>query len=368
LKHFARRSILGPVNAITFLLLAAAAARADTVYLKNGNELEGFVLSQADGQVVVDVGYGTTTLDRAAVERIVIENNAELANERQQRRFEAGEDVPAAAKALDALLRRAEAQRETMLDARLHLRELAGERARIQARRPAALHTERTLAALVAQAGGDISRKPGLAAQLNVAHAERDGDRLRLEQLQSDEDEARGRVHAFLETLSAVRARAEGADRDLLAKSRGPYYDWLRPRLKAAQTGVVRDAIPSERGPRDTIIVKALINGRVEGRFLVDTGATMTLLYKNIADALGLEPTARTGSGQTRVADGRTVETDIFMLDAIEVGRSKAHGTEAAVLPFSMSGIDGLLGMSFLNRFVARVDGANGRLLLEDVK
>jgi hypothetical protein len=56
--------------AAAWLLAAAAGASADTIRLKNGGALEGVVIREAEGSVVVRLKYATVTLDRADIEAI----------------------------------------------------------------------------------------------------------------------------------------------------------------------------------------------------------------------------------------------------------------------------------------------------------
>jgi hypothetical protein len=53
-----------------WILALAAAASADVIKLKNGGALEGVVLKESEGSVVVRLKYATVTLDRADIESI----------------------------------------------------------------------------------------------------------------------------------------------------------------------------------------------------------------------------------------------------------------------------------------------------------
>jgi hypothetical protein len=68
---FHLREILG-MKRVTVLavLCMAGAASADTIKLKNGGTLEGVVLKEGDGAVVVRLKYATVTLDKTDVEAI----------------------------------------------------------------------------------------------------------------------------------------------------------------------------------------------------------------------------------------------------------------------------------------------------------
>ena len=59
---------------MNLLLLAFAVglpAHADTVYLKNGNQMDGVITEQTKVRITLDIGYGSTILDRADIEKIV---------------------------------------------------------------------------------------------------------------------------------------------------------------------------------------------------------------------------------------------------------------------------------------------------------
>lgn len=53
-----------------FMLVLAAAASADVIKLKNGGQLEGVILKESEGSVVVRLKYATVTLDRADIESV----------------------------------------------------------------------------------------------------------------------------------------------------------------------------------------------------------------------------------------------------------------------------------------------------------
>ena len=55
---------------VTAFLCMAAIGSADTIKLKNGGSLEGVIVKEGDGAVVVRLKYATVTLDRADIESI----------------------------------------------------------------------------------------------------------------------------------------------------------------------------------------------------------------------------------------------------------------------------------------------------------
>lgn len=89
--------------------------------------------------------------------------------------------------------------------------------------------------------------------------------------------------------------------------------------------------------------VKAKLNGR-DVRFLVDSGATMTTIDRNTANAAGvaISPRAdefvRTGNGIIRVSSGRADDLSVGSIDRRDVGLQIADNDDLNVL-----------GMNFLS-------------------
>jgi len=95
-------------------------------------------------------------------------------------------------------------------------------------------------------------------------------------------------------------------------------------------------------------IVRATVNGRLAGRFLLDTGATFCVLTPAAAKRLRLQPgadrvTLRTASG--------VVQAPKVELASVQVGSTRAVGVTAVIQPAVDAPLDGIIGLSFLNRF-----------------
>jgi aspartyl protease family protein len=109
------------------------------------------------------------------------------------------------------------------------------------------------------------------------------------------------------------------------------------------------------------MFVVARLNESVNARFLLDTGASDVVIPKAVADQLGLDtgPGARTKLHAT--ANG-VVQQPVVMLDSVKLGGAEARQVPATV---SASMTDGLLGLSFFNRFTYSVDAAAGIVTLQ---
>lgn len=126
-----------------------------------------------------------------------------------------------------------------------------------------------------------------------------------------------------------------------------------------ASTELQKESFP-QRG-QNVVTVKAEING-VRGLFILDTGATFVAMRSNFADRARIsqsgagEITMATANGQAKgkltkadkVTLGKLVATNVPVV--IQNNDEKSYGT----------GIDGLLGMSFLSRFEVQI--ANGSI------
>jgi clan AA aspartic protease (TIGR02281 family) len=118
--------------------------------------------------------------------------------------------------------------------------------------------------------------------------------------------------------------------------------------------------IPFER--QGTLMrVQVQLNDSLQVPFLIDTGASGISIPESVAGQLGLLRRNGLGSILVRTANG-VVSRSVVRLDSVEVGGARVEDLEATVNP-SM-GI-GLLGGSFFNNFIYRVDAAEQVITLE---
>jgi aspartyl protease family protein len=109
--------------------------------------------------------------------------------------------------------------------------------------------------------------------------------------------------------------------------------------------------------------LRAKLNDRVSGTFLLDTGASVCVLAPSIARKLDLEETGT--DVELRTANG-VVKAPLVKIDSIQVGRYRAEDVPAVVHSAAGS-LDGVLGLSFLNTFDGyKIDTRNHTLRLDD--
>ncbi len=97
----------------------------------------------------------------------------------------------------------------------------------------------------------------------------------------------------------------------------------------------------------NSLAVPALINNRVMATFLVDTGATYTVITPQLAQKLGVQVTASTPRMAIITANGQ-ISAPIVTLPSLAIGGLEVQNVQAIVQPLGNDALlAGLLGMNF---------------------
>lgn len=103
------------------------------------------------------------------------------------------------------------------------------------------------------------------------------------------------------------------------------------------------------------LVVPVVINGRETIHMLLDTGASRMTITDEVLRILDL--TDKIGeTTEMTVAGGLTVVGPQVDLEQVSLYGATAFDVPAAVIPNSDLGVDGLLGRSFLKRFILHID------------
>jgi clan AA aspartic protease (TIGR02281 family) len=121
-------------------------------------------------------------------------------------------------------------------------------------------------------------------------------------------------------------------------------------------------AVPVTRVGR-SLVVHARLNDTRDARLIVDTGADITVLSNEVARDLGLSGGA---SGVMLNTAGGAVRAEMAKVNSISVGNARVFNVAVAIhnLPDAASGVNGLLGLSFLDKFLVTLDMEKGELML----
>lgn len=115
-----------------------------------------------------------------------------------------------------------------------------------------------------------------------------------------------------------------------------------------------------------SLVVQAKLNGARDAKLIVDTGAEITVLSHAVAMDIGLLPSSVVATVTLNTAGG-SVRADVFRVSTVSVGTAEVRNVPAAVhdLPDAPTGVDGLLGLTFLDQFLVTLDAQKGELHLK---
>lgn len=111
-------------------------------------------------------------------------------------------------------------------------------------------------------------------------------------------------------------------------------------------------------------VVEVTLNGTVVREMVVDSGASMVCLTADLAKQLNMNPTDKDETIMFTQADGKRVEAKKMTLKSVRVGQFTVVDVECAVLPATLVAAEPLLGGTFLNNFVYKLDAKAGEMKL----
>jgi len=194
-------------------------------------------------------------------------------------------------------------------------------------------------------------------------------------------------VLAFGETTTPVaESQGPGGEKWYLIKTKNGVVGWIKHGSEEAKKldgffkslpaePSVSSQIPltsSASVPRGAIIVPVLLAGRsaivpvllnqsIRGNLLLDTGASNTVLSRQIAASLSLRTM---GSRRFQTAGG-AISVSMAHLQSLKVGDAEVNDLTVAVHDFSPDPrFEGLLGMDFLGRYLVALDAQKQVLVL----
>lgn len=123
-------------------------------------------------------------------------------------------------------------------------------------------------------------------------------------------------------------------------------------------------SIPIEKNGQ-IVTVEATINQKTSARFVVDTGASFTMISSATARELDIDVSRNRPTIPFQTANG-VIQAPLVSLESIDVGGMEVRNLTAAIHDFAPdSKISGLLGLDFLSSFRMDIDRDKGMLHLE---
>ena len=112
-------------------------------------------------------------------------------------------------------------------------------------------------------------------------------------------------------------------------------------------------------------IVQATLNNKKSAKFVVDTGASYTLISNALARELAIDVGQNPKTLPFQTANG-LIEAPVTNLESITVGGMEIRNLPAAIHDaMTDPQVSGLLGLNFLSNFRMDIDTQKGMLYLE---
>jgi clan AA aspartic protease (TIGR02281 family) len=154
------------------------------------------------------------------------------------------------------------------------------------------------------------------------------------------------------------------------------------PEIQRGKIGRIQAVEPSKNQPPPTaalpskasipfekqgqvVIVEVTLNKKAAGKFVVDTGASYTMISSAVAKELEIDTEQNRRTAPFQTANG-IIQAPLVSLESITLGGMEIRNLTAAVhdiLPDSR--VAGLLGLNFLTNFRMDIDTQKGVLHLE---
>ncbi|MDF7806571.1 retropepsin-like aspartic protease [Pontiellaceae bacterium B12219] len=386
-----------------FLILWAVAyesAAADQVFLMNGRIIDCTILSETADAVEISLGTGSMNLPRTTIQKIVQTDPAshpETTKPSRRGNILSKQHAPAQYATVASAFRTLMNQRNKATDARymithfsekirrseFQLKELNQD---IQALNLQLSQKHQQISAIdfpddtarnrttsTKKYNEQVHKHNQLSSEMNAIAAKigplEQEQQTILRNIKDDQQKQKKQAvpiaqyikafHEFLPMYADVKKRLppnlNGPARELFST-----IDRYLARFKAEME---INTIPATHHGHSTM-VRAVVNGKLAGDFVFDTGASLMTITESFALELGLN-SEDLPKITTLVADGRTVESRLTLLSSVTVGTATVQDVEVIILPDSPNEEqDGLLGMSFLKYFSININGANGEIEL----
>ena len=354
-------------------------AGADTVKLKKGGNLTGVIKQEDNNSITLQIGMGTMRIQKSEIEFIRKAGEKEndvLEGSFRRTAIERGTFVPPGLEEMAQKLRGIAGDRKSVDDVKFRLdflkQKLDADSDKLRSMR--ADFDKKNSENMNPKS--DVRRYNDLVTEFNTA-----GGKI------SDLSEGLNKMNQMLPEYQTAYWKAiteygneigdfgiylDKTSEDL--KKRGItddealYLETVSKSLAYLQKGLNRDEIAVSKSGNG-MTVKTVLNGEVTCLLAVDTGATVIVISKSIADRLEINPNDSLEDVQFTLADGSIIKSKVVKIKSVRVGNSTVHDVSAAVVDKPpVPEVDGLLGMSFLNNFNIKMDVANGKLILETIK
>jgi aspartyl protease family protein len=110
------------------------------------------------------------------------------------------------------------------------------------------------------------------------------------------------------------------------------------------------------------IIVDGTVNGRDTIKFILDTGAELTLIPRSLVQQLAISLDSSIDTPVTGI--GGTIIAPLVKIGSLKVGEAEIRNLDGLIENALLTG-QGLLGGNFLGKFRVEIDYTKNQLILE---
>jgi len=354
---------------ILTICLYISNSTGDIIRLKSGGMVEGTIVSEGSGSVVVDVGFGTTSVDTADIASI------ERSGSSKQSQQKTDESVPPVLKPFVQGMHNLRALRFKAVNRKRELETLNRQIDSLEEALEEIAGDYMTLTEDLRKVReGEFYVWREERYLINKAHGYNAvilDCQQKLKEKNNDKRLGNPTLNKYLDSLAMVDIAFKKFQKSDAAKKRKdiqPALVDIEKDLQQFKAEFQVAAIDVTFISGSHIIVPVSINDKRPIPLLMDTGASSVTLSRSIATLLGIN----WSSGmeiEVTLANGEKTKGNQVTLRSVSVEGFRADDVRATILEKPpASGIEGLLGMSYLDRFMMRIDAVNKKLVLKDFR
>jgi len=370
-------------KAIIFAMIIVSCAPAcpDVIYFKDGGRVEGVIQKEDDTGVIIDLGVGMMTVRRDEIEHIEkssAEDGQRMEEENRADEISRGEWAPLGYEDIRMAYLKSKESRGSLKKLKAmsasNTDDITQKEGKISELLKALDKKSRELKTIDSEKrtkeyNAIVAEMNSLSAQLNTENSElktlytekKDIDTALMEKA----NKYRTDFQAFKDVLSDRKVSVNNAE---TSADELTFLEGMQGNMTDLDNDFKKDIV-GYTAEGNQVIVSALINDIALTRLVVDTGASIVVISKEVADRLGIS--SEDGEAEEIeiiMANGTSVNARPVVLKSIKIGDAEVENVQAAILESSVvGGADGLLGMSFLSNFIISVDTSSNKLILEQV-
>lgn len=360
---------------LTFCLLSSICtfAFSDAVYLKSGGSIEGIIEREDQNMVTLNIGYGKISLDKKDIKSIYrydANEKDDLVESWNYKYFARPEFIPQNLKDLATDFSNLRSLRQIAIESKKEQDKADKEVRKLEKGLNELNSSLSTLSDKLNQTNPEeaLEKYNSLVNEFNSLVAKMKTDEYNRNELKKRivtlEENISGYINEFGLFRNRFMKRHSALKED--TEENKYFFEGVNKELDDIENDFTKHAVDFNRRGLN-ITVDVLLNGVAKTNLMVDTGASVVVIAKEIAERLGLDMENKEASIVLTLADGRKVPADPIILESVKVGEVEVKNVKAVVLKNSEpQEEDGLLGMSFLENFVVKIDAKGRSLIFEE--